>query len=109
MLERKIDRTQKMLKGDKKYQKDIDFYKRVLETLEAGKPARSVECNEDEALLLSDVALLTTKPVIYAANMSEDDFQTVLILTRVTRQFRKLPPKKKQAFSLSALKLRLKS
>ena len=74
MLERKIDRTQKMLKGDKKYQKDIDFYKRVLETLEAGKPARSVECNEDEALLLSDVALLTTKPVIYAANMSEDDF-----------------------------------
>lgn len=78
MLERKIDRTQKMLKGDKKYQKDIDFYKRVLETLEAGKPARSVECNEDEALLLSDVALLTTKPVIYAANMSEDDFSNGL-------------------------------
>ena len=78
MLERKIDRTQKMLKGDKKYQKDIDFYKRVLETLEAGKPARSVECNEDEALLLSDVALLTTKPVIYAANMSENDFSNGL-------------------------------
>ena len=78
MLERKIDRTQKMLKGDKKYQKDIDFYKRVLETLEAGKPARSVECNEDEALLLSDVALLTTKPVIYAANMSEEDFSNGL-------------------------------
>lgn len=78
MLERKIDRTQKMLKGDKKYQKDIDFYKRVLEALEAGKPARRVECNEDEALLLSDVALLTTKPVIYAANMSEDDFSNGL-------------------------------
>lgn len=81
----------------------------MLETLEAGKPARSVECNEDEALLLSDVALLTTKPVIYAANMSEEDFQTVLILTRVTRQFRKLPPRKRQAFSLFALKLRQKS
>lgn len=78
MMERKIDRTQKMLKGDKKYQKDIDFYKRVLEALENGKPARSVECDEDEAALLSDVALLTSKPVIYAANMSEEDFSNGL-------------------------------
>ena len=74
MLERRIDKTKKMLKGDKKYQKDIDLFERVMKALEAGKPARSVECDEDEALLLSDVALLTTKPVIYAANMSEDDF-----------------------------------
>lgn len=74
MMERKIDRTKKMLKGDKKYQKDIDFYERVLKALEDNKPARSVECDDDEKALLAEVALLTSKPVIYAANMSEDAF-----------------------------------
>ena len=74
MMERRIDKTKKMLKGDKKYQRDIDFYQHVLETLEQGKPARSVECDEEEKALLSEVALLTSKPVIYAANMSDEDF-----------------------------------
>lgn len=74
MMERRIDKTKKMVKGDKKYLKDVEFYTRVLETLENGKPARSVECNEDERALLNEVALLTSKPVIYAANMSDSDF-----------------------------------
>lgn len=74
MLERRIDKTKKMLKGDKKYQTDLDFYNRVLETLNEGKSARSVECNEDEKKLLSEVALLSNKPIIYAANMSDEDF-----------------------------------
>lgn len=74
MIDRRIDKTQKLLKGDKKYQAELDFFRRVKETLENGKAARSVECNEDEAQLLSSVALLTNKPIIYAANMSEDDF-----------------------------------
>lgn len=74
MMERRIDKTKKMLKGDKKYQAHLDFYGRLLETLNEGKPARSVECSEDEAKLLSEVALLSSKPVIYAANMSENDF-----------------------------------
>lgn len=74
MMERRIDKTKKMLKGDKKYQVDLDFYTRVLETLNEGKSARSVECTEDEAKLLSEVALLSSKPIIYAANMSDEDF-----------------------------------
>ena len=74
MLERRIDKTKKMLKGDKKYQRDIDFYQRVLDALEKGKPARSVECDDEEKALLSAVALLTNKPVIYAANLSAADF-----------------------------------
>lgn len=74
MLERRIDRTAKMLKGDKSLQPELDFFKRVLEVLEAGKPARSVECTPEEAAMLSTVALLTAKPVIYAANLSESDF-----------------------------------
>lgn len=74
MLDRRIDKTQKLLKGDKKYQTELDFFKRVKEALDAGKSARSVECTDDEAELLASVALLTNKPIIYAANMSEDDF-----------------------------------
>ena len=74
MLERRIDKTKKMLKGDKKYQKDIDLFERVLAALNEGIPARSVECDDDEKAILSEVALLTNKPVIYAANMSDEDF-----------------------------------
>lgn len=74
MIDRRIDKTTKMLKADKKYQTDLDFFKRVKETLEEGKPARSVECTDDEKALLADVALLTNKPIIYTANMSEEDF-----------------------------------
>lgn len=74
MLDRRIDKTQKLLKGDKKYQQDLDFFNRVKEALNEGKPARSVECTDEEAELLSSVALLTNKPIIYAANMSESDF-----------------------------------
>lgn len=74
MIERRIDKTQKLLKADKKYQTELDFFKRVLEALNEGKSARSVECSEDEAELLSTVALLTNKPIIYAANMSDEDF-----------------------------------
>ncbi|MGN1113327.1 MAG: redox-regulated ATPase YchF [Acutalibacteraceae bacterium] len=74
MIERRIDKTQKLIKADKKYQADLDFFKRVLDTLNEGKSARSVECNEEEAELLSSVALLTNKPIIYAANMSDEDF-----------------------------------
>lgn len=46
MLDRRIDKTQKLLKGDKKYQTELDFFKRVKEALDAGKSARSVECTE---------------------------------------------------------------
>ena len=74
MVQRRIDKAQKMVKGDKKFQAQVDFFKRVLDTLNEGKPARSVECDDDEKALLSEVALLTNKPVIFAANMSEDDF-----------------------------------
>lgn len=75
VLDRRIEKTQKMIKADKKYQADLDFFKRVKAVLNAGRPARSVECNEDEAALLSSVSLLSNKPVIYAANMSEEDFK----------------------------------
>ncbi|MCI1954769.1 MAG: redox-regulated ATPase YchF [Oscillospiraceae bacterium] len=75
VLDRRIEKTRKLLKADKKYQAELDFFQRVKETLNAGKAARTVECTEDEAALLSSVSLLSNKPVIYAANLGENDFQ----------------------------------
>ena len=74
LVQRRIDKAQKMVKGDKKYLSEVEFFKRVLASLNEGKPARTIECTDDERQLLSQVALLTDKPVIFAANMSEDDF-----------------------------------
>ena len=75
ILDRRIDKTMKLLKGDKKYQADLDFFKSVKEALEDGKSARSVECTDEEKELLASVSLLTNKPIIYAANMSDSDFK----------------------------------
>ncbi len=74
MIDRRIDRTTKAMKGDKSLAAEVDFLKRVKEALENEKPARSVECTDEEKAMLSEVALLTSKPVIYACNMSEADF-----------------------------------
>ncbi|MVB10932.1 Ribosome-binding ATPase YchF [Caprobacter fermentans] len=74
VLDRRIERTQKMIKADKKYQAELDFFKHVKDVLNEGKAARTVECEEDQAELLASVALLSNKPIIYAANMSEGDF-----------------------------------
>ena len=75
VLNRRIEKTQKMIKADKKYQLELDFFKRVKTALNEGKSARSVDCTKDEAELLSSVSLLSNKPVIYAANMSDKDFK----------------------------------
>ncbi len=74
MIDRRIDRTSKAMKGDKSLATEVEFLKRVKEALENEKPARSVECSDEEKAMLSEVALLTSKPVIYACNMSEADF-----------------------------------
>ncbi len=72
-LEKKIDKTAKLLKGDKTLQSQLDLYNRILDSLNEGKTARQLELTEDEAALLSDLNLLTLKPIIYAANVSEDE------------------------------------
>lgn len=75
ILDRRIDKTKKALKGgEKKFQKELDFYERVHSVLESGKCARTMDISEEEMEMLSEVSLLTLKPVIYAANVSEDDY-----------------------------------
>lgn len=75
VLDRRIDKTRKLLKADRKYKAELDFFLHVREALEAGRSARSVECSEEEQELLATVSLLTNKPVIFAANMSEEDIK----------------------------------
>ena len=74
MLERRIDRTKKAMKGDKSLAAVCDFLERLKNHLEEGKPARSFDMDEDEQEWIKETPLLSLKPVIYAANMSEDDF-----------------------------------
>ena len=73
ILERKIDNVKKAMKGDKTLAPKVELYERVMKALEDGKTARSLDYTDEELEFLSEVALLTTKPVIYAANISEDD------------------------------------
>ena len=75
MLQRRIDKTAKALKGDKSLAGELEFLKRIMATLENEKPAKSVECDDDERALLESIELLSGKPVIYACNMSESDFE----------------------------------
>ncbi|MBO4308526.1 MAG: redox-regulated ATPase YchF [Clostridia bacterium] len=72
IVERRIDRTKKALRGDKKYAAELDLLERVYGVLEAGKSARTMNLTEDERTILADTPLLTLKPVIYVANVSED-------------------------------------
>ncbi|MBE6670825.1 MAG: redox-regulated ATPase YchF [Ruminococcaceae bacterium] len=72
-VERRLDRAKKMLKGDKKYEKEIVLYERILAAFSEGKAARKLEYADDELEILKDMPLLTRKPVIYVANISEDD------------------------------------
>ena len=74
LVERKIDRSRKAMKGDKKFAAEVEFFERVKEVLESGKAVRTMTLTEEEEKMLSTVALLTSKKVIYAANLSEDDF-----------------------------------
>lgn len=75
MVSRRIDRTKKALKGDKKLQIQLDFLEQLLAHLEEGKSARSFDFTEDELGWMRDMPLLSAKPVIYAANLSENDFR----------------------------------
>lgn len=74
MVDRRIDRVTKQARGDKSLAHELEFLKRLKSELENEVPARCVECDETEEEYLSQISLLTSKPVIYACNMSEDDF-----------------------------------
>ena len=72
-VNKRIDRASKLAKGDKKYLVEEDVFKKIRTALEDGKPARIVELTDDEKEIVKDAFLLTMKPILYVANMSESD------------------------------------
>ena len=75
ILNRRIDKTRKSAKGDKKFQDELVLLERLLAHLEEGKSARGFERTEAEDEIIKTISLLSEKPVIYAANLSENDFK----------------------------------
>jgi GTP-binding protein YchF len=73
-VEKRLERSRKNMKsGDKKVAQEVELLERIKETLYADKPARSVEIGDEERVLIRDLHLLTMKPVLYAANVSESE------------------------------------
>ena len=70
-IEKRLEKAKKMLKSDKKYQEEIDVLNKIKVNLEEGKPARILNLTEDENDIIKDMFLLTMKPILYIANISE--------------------------------------
>ena len=75
-LERRIDRVRKTARADKQAQAELVVLEQLLPALNQGQPARLVSLEEEAEALVKPLGLLTRKPVIYAANVSEDDLAT---------------------------------
>lgn len=74
ILERRIAKTTKSLMGNKSLKKELDVLKKLYEGLEGGLCARAIEFDDpDDAAFVDTLDLLTQKPVLYAANVAEDD------------------------------------
>lgn len=72
-VEKRIERAKKNMKGgNKQYAQEVEVLERIKEALYNDQPARSVELTDEEKLIVRDLHLLTLKPVLYAANVSED-------------------------------------
>ena len=76
-VNKRLDKAKKNLKADKKYQEEIDLLEKILKCLENGQSARVLSFNEDEEKLVKDMFLLTTKPIIYIANVSENQLENI--------------------------------
>ena len=71
-VDKKLDNAKKKLKADKKYQQEVDLFENIKKTLESGKSVRTMTFNEEEQEILKDTYLLTMKPILYIANVSEE-------------------------------------
>jgi len=72
VMSKRFERLTKTAKNDKSLQIELELVKRVVEELEKEKPARYLECTDEEQKLLKTFNLITAKPVLYVANVDED-------------------------------------
>ena len=120
-VQKRYDKAFGMIKsGDKKYKIESDLLKRILDRLEQELPVRGMEFTDDERKYVNDLFLLTTKPVLYAANVSEADMgkdgediplakevidyanktgsETLVICARTEEEISELPPDEAAVF-----------
>ena len=72
-IDKRLDRAKKMLKADKKYGFEVETLEKVKTALEEGKAARSLTYTDEEKEVLKEAFLLTLKPIMYVANVSEEE------------------------------------
>ncbi|SMC17742.1 hypothetical protein SAMN02745134_00418 [Clostridium acidisoli DSM 12555] len=74
ILERRMEKSIKLSRsGDKKAKAEMEIMEKIKAHLESGKPVRTLEFTDEESELVKDLFFITSKPVLYAANISEDD------------------------------------
>ncbi|NEZ46380.1 redox-regulated ATPase YchF [Clostridium niameyense] len=74
VMQRRIDKSAKLAHGGSKEAKaELEFMQRIKTHLEEGKPVRTLSVTEDEEKMIKGYFLLTSKPVLYVANVSEED------------------------------------
>ncbi|MEI1375569.1 redox-regulated ATPase YchF [Nostoc sp. UHCC 0926] len=85
-IERRIDRTRKQARTSKDAQFEVTVLEKLAAALNEGKSVRQVSLNEEEAEIIKGLELLTYKPIIYAANVSEDELATGNHFVETVRQ-----------------------
>ena len=88
ILDRRIARTEKALKGDKTLAGELALLRRVKEALDNGISARALEYTQEERDLLADSGLLSLKPVIYVGNISEDQIGDAFVSTEAYQKIK---------------------
>lgn len=73
LVDRRCERAKKLFKGDKSLEREIILLERLSRALNDGISARALDFNPEQAEIIDDIPLLSRKPVIYAANIDEDD------------------------------------
>lgn len=73
MLERRLQRSQKAAKGDKTLASEVELIQKAMAVLEEGKSIRTLDLSDEQKELVKSFNLLSSKPIIYVANVSEED------------------------------------
>lgn len=73
LIEKRLEKARKSLKGNKSFQEEVNLLEKILPVLEEGKSLRTLTFDENEKVILKNFSLLSDKPIIYVANVNEDD------------------------------------
>ena len=74
-VEKRIEKAKKLIKADKKYQFELELLEKIKTKLEEGISVRALDFNDEEKEIIKDMFLLTDKPIIYIANISEEQIE----------------------------------